>query len=91
MIQESTLLEFVNDWGCEFRVVHEGSVLVLLHRAPARFRAAARGDRWDRGVTVNLSPGMALNPMIGAQVIQNYMLKVLNYNQFEEYRKLLEG
>lgn len=85
------LLEFVNDSGYEYRVVQDGNELQLWHRPPPQFRAKARGDRWDRGVAIMLSSAMALNPALGAQVIQMYMVRTLTYAQFEGYRKMLEN
>jgi hypothetical protein len=92
----SIILEFENVRRYQFRVALEGErLLVLLHRPAERLCSHPRWhtppDRWDRGITVLLSPGMAYNPMLGAECIRAYMMMTINWNQFEEYRKTLEG
>lgn len=98
--QPSTVREvdaFANASGYEYRVILDGAELQLWHRPPVRFRASKRGDRWDSGVTVTISPDMLLTDElrdravdIGVTAMRMYMLRAITFTQFEEYRRVLE-
>jgi hypothetical protein len=86
------LLAFVNPDGYEYRVVHEGVQVKLLHRPAERFRAPMHRDRWHEGVKLTLSSVAAQlpeMPMLGARMIRSYMLRAINHREFMEMSAVL--